>query len=96
MVGELVGSRIKLLIGEVSFAQYHRDGIGRPSHLRVEHLQQGGGLDRPCGVVPLAQDPVALRGGQDVQFADRWSGSATAASSRQIRRWQRLSALARS
>ena len=88
--------RIELPIGEVSFVEHHRDGVGRPGHLCGEQLRQGGGRNRPRGVVPLAQDGVALRGGQNVQAADRPVGSATAASSRRIRRRQRLSTLARS
>ena len=68
---QLVGARIELAIGEALVLEHHRDGIGGLVDLGLEQLRQGGRRDRMGGVVPLAQDGVALLGRENVEAADR-------------------------
>ena len=68
---QLVGARIELTIAEALVLEHHRDGVGALVDLGLEQLRQGGRWNRTGGVVPLAQDGVALLGRENVEAADR-------------------------
>ena len=85
MVGEAVGVGVEGCVCERAGAEHHRGGVRGALRLLGEQLGQGGRADRMLGVVPHAQDGVALGlvqhrqraepqravGGRSIQQADQ-------------------------
>ena len=74
MMRQLIGAGIELGIAEGGVLEHHGNGIGGLLDLGLEQLRQRGGRNRARGVVPLAQDRVALIGSQNVEPPDRLIG----------------------
>ena len=74
MMRQPVGVGVERGVGERAVLEHHRDRIRRACRLRGKQRRQGRGGTGCVGVVPGAQDGVALGALQDRQVAQRLCG----------------------